>query len=221
MSHTPGASAPAEITEIDRLRSTVHDMDFLSQEGFSEISAIAKLALMAMEHPDGYRHPEIIAHALRSISGKAEDIENCINSEAEEVGCHYRDPKIERRYAAHTAARQAEAKAESIAVPEAPRPMHVEEAIAHFQSCSKAFASLEVLLGEIEGNDNLLVQGRLISAGLGIAERYADLANRWRDDLKAGGFSHERSHAAVLPATAVIGFALAPADGERYSITTA
>ncbi|WP_186409243.1 hypothetical protein [Candidatus Accumulibacter aalborgensis] len=43
-------------------------------------------------------------------------------------------------------------------------------------------------MGEIDGNDNLLAQGSLISAGLHIAERYADLAASWRDDLKAGGF---------------------------------
>lgn len=66
--------------------------------------------------------------------------------------------------------------------------MHVEDAVAYFQSCSKAFASLEVLLGEIDGNDNLLAQGSLIATGLHIAERYADLAERWRDDQKAGGF---------------------------------
>ncbi|TMQ74384.1 hypothetical protein [Candidatus Accumulibacter phosphatis] len=69
----------------------------------------------------------------------------------------------------------------------APRPMLVEDAIGHFLACSKAFASLEVLLGEIDESDNLLAQGSLIAAGLGIAERYADLAERWRNDLKAGG----------------------------------
>lgn len=80
-----------------------------------------------------------------------------------------------------------QADPENPARPRAPRPMHVEEAIGYFLACGKAFASLEVILGEIDGSDNLLAQGSLISTGLGIAERYADLAERWRDDLKAGG----------------------------------
>ncbi len=66
--------------------------------------------------------------------------------------------------------------------------MHVEDAIGYFLACSKAFAGLEVLLVEIDGSDNLLAQGSLIAAGLHIAERYADLAELWRDELKAGGF---------------------------------
>lgn len=78
---------------------------------------------------------------------------------------------------------------ESFSPDKTPRPMHVEEAISYFLACSKAFASLEVLLGEIDENDNHLAQGSLIVAGLHIAERYAYLAERWRDDLKAGGFS--------------------------------
>ncbi|MCQ1550789.1 MAG: DUF3077 domain-containing protein [Candidatus Accumulibacter phosphatis] len=69
----------------------------------------------------------------------------------------------------------------------APRPMRVEEAIGHFLACNKAFSSLEVLLIEIDGSDNLLTQGGLIDTGLGIAKRYADLAQGWRDALKAGG----------------------------------
>lgn len=101
-----GVDTPTPSTDIRRLQAAVYDMDCLAQGGFSEISAIAKLALAAMETPDGYRHPETIAQALRAIWGKADDIENCINCEAEEVGCNYRDPNTQRRYAAARAVRE-------------------------------------------------------------------------------------------------------------------
>lgn len=96
-------SATAQ-TLLDPLQSAIYDMDSLSQNGFSEISSIAKHALAMLETPDGYRHPETIANALRAIWGKADDIESCIRCRAEEVGCCYQDPKAERRYAAHRAA---------------------------------------------------------------------------------------------------------------------
>lgn len=106
MSQSQGASAPSKSNDIRRLQAAVYDIDALSQCGFSEISGIAKLALVALEHPDGYLHPEIIAQAFSAIWSKAENIENCINSEAEEVGCNYSDQDAERRYSAHSIARQ-------------------------------------------------------------------------------------------------------------------
>lgn len=99
-------STPIPSTDISRLTNAIEMMDCLAQEGLSEISAIAKLTLMALETPDGYRHPENIAHALRAIWGKADQIENCINSEAEQVGHNWRDTSTERRYAAHREARE-------------------------------------------------------------------------------------------------------------------
>jgi hypothetical protein len=96
-----GTSAPTPSNDLHRLQAAVTDMDALAQQGFSEILAIAKLALAAMETPDGYRQPETIAQALRAICGKAAAIENDINCQAEEVGCNYRNPNTSRRYAAH------------------------------------------------------------------------------------------------------------------------
>lgn len=95
-----------EADQIKGLRGVVNFMDCLSQGGFSQIRAIAKLALAQLERPDGYHHPELIAHALSAIWGKAEEIENCINSEAEMVGCNYVDEAERRRWDAHAAARQ-------------------------------------------------------------------------------------------------------------------
>lgn len=92
-----GASAPTPCTDVQRLQAAVNDMDALAQQGFSEISAIARLVLLALKSPDGYRHPELIVRALRVIWGKADDIQDCINARAEDVGCHHIDEDDMRR----------------------------------------------------------------------------------------------------------------------------
>ena len=56
-------------------------------EGLSEIAAIAKLALSAMESPTDYPAQETIAKIFSAIWSKAENIESCIYAEAESVGC--------------------------------------------------------------------------------------------------------------------------------------
>lgn len=97
----PKAQAAACSEEISRLQSAITDMDALSQEGFSEIAAIARLTLRAMEAPSTTtRDNEDIAQALRTIWGKADDIQNCINCEAENVGCNWMSEASKRRWAA-------------------------------------------------------------------------------------------------------------------------
>lgn len=88
----------------DTLKSTIETLDGLSQDGFSEIATLAQMALAHMETPGAYLWPETLAQVLRTIRAKAEDIENLINCEAEQVGCHYQDPATERRYEAQRAA---------------------------------------------------------------------------------------------------------------------
>jgi hypothetical protein len=92
--------------EVQKLRNAVEFMDCLSQSGFSEISSIAKLALSRLETPDGYRHLDNIVNALKAIWGKADDIQNCTNSEAEQVGCNYVDDAQRRRWDAQRAHRE-------------------------------------------------------------------------------------------------------------------
>jgi hypothetical protein len=101
-----GTSAPTPSNDLHRLQAAVTDMDALAQHGFSEILAIAKLALAAMEAPDGYIQPETFAQALGAICGKATAIQNDINCQAEDVGCNYRNPNTSRRYAAERVAGQ-------------------------------------------------------------------------------------------------------------------
>jgi hypothetical protein len=75
-------------------------MDYLSQCGFDEIRAIAKLALIALECPNAYKDPEHIAQAFIVILGRADDFMNAINCEAESVGSNYKDERGRARSAA-------------------------------------------------------------------------------------------------------------------------
>ena len=75
--------------EIKRLRLAITDIDSLSQSGFSDISAIAKMALLWLEHPDKAKHTDVISQALKLIWYRADDSENSINCEAEQVGCNW------------------------------------------------------------------------------------------------------------------------------------
>jgi len=84
---------PPQAHDIEKFKSTVYDMDYLSQCGFTEISAVAKLALIALESPGAHRNPEHIAQAFVVILGRANDFMNSINCEAENVGCNYSDKR--------------------------------------------------------------------------------------------------------------------------------
>ena len=76
------------------LQSTIESIDSLSQYGFSRISSIAKIAIMALESPtQNLKTPENIRNALSAIAGMADDVENCINAEAESVGCDHKESK--------------------------------------------------------------------------------------------------------------------------------
>lgn len=85
---------PTAAPSVEDLLNTIKTMDSLSQEGFSQIAAIASLALLAMQ-TDAPHVTENVVQALRAIRGKAQDIENCINYEAEMVGGNHVD--LDRR----------------------------------------------------------------------------------------------------------------------------
>ena len=91
---------------VKQYRDTIQFMDGLSQDGFSQIAAIAKLALMSLETPDGHRSVDDIAHALNAIWAKAAEIQNHINAEAENVGCNHVEAPERRRWAALRTARE-------------------------------------------------------------------------------------------------------------------
>jgi len=92
--------------DLKALRGALNTIDGLSQDGLSQIATMARLALVALEHPQGHQIPELMFHTLRAIWGKAEDLENCINVEAERVGCNFVDESLRRIYAAHSRAKE-------------------------------------------------------------------------------------------------------------------
>lgn len=100
------SSATQSITETQRLRNAINTMDCLSQEGFSSIAAIAKLIITSLE-TSAVIDRDTIAHAVHAILGKAQDIENCINSEAESLECNYRSESDARLRDAHRAGQKA------------------------------------------------------------------------------------------------------------------
>lgn len=91
----------------EKLQATIRDMDGMAQDAFSEIAAIAKLVLAALENPITCNDTNAIAHVLGAIRSKALDAENCINAYAEEVGCNYVDEAERRRWAAMRPAKDA------------------------------------------------------------------------------------------------------------------
>jgi hypothetical protein len=105
--------ASTQSDNIEDLRSAINTMDCIAQKGLSEISAIAELALTALESTKAYCNPEIIAQALSAILTRSGDIENAINCEAEAVGLNYKDLKAELRYAAKRAASEEKSATEN------------------------------------------------------------------------------------------------------------
>lgn len=80
-----------------KYRDSIQMMDGLSQEGFSQIAAIARLALISLETPEGQGSMFEIAHALEAIRATANNIQDSITHWAEEVGCQVEDAAALRR----------------------------------------------------------------------------------------------------------------------------
>jgi acetylglutamate synthase len=102
------AQGQEQTQTIKELGNAITTMDCLSSIGFSEIASIAKLALISLETPEGYRHISDIAFALESIRSKAQDMENLINCEAESTGFNHIDDAWHRRISAEATFRNAE-----------------------------------------------------------------------------------------------------------------
>jgi len=87
------------------LRGTIETMDALSHEGFSGIAAVARLALLSLETPEGQSNSERLAGAFRMILEKADTIQSCINSEAERAGAAFIDESARKRAQAYREAK--------------------------------------------------------------------------------------------------------------------
>lgn len=92
-------------TEVQKLRNALHDVDALAQGGLSSIETLARLALVHLESPAAYRGMDWLAVVLETIAASAGDTMNCINGEAERVGCNYACGAQRRRSDAERTAR--------------------------------------------------------------------------------------------------------------------
>ena len=93
----PAACHHHTLIEPQRLAATIEYIDCLADEGLSEISSLARLALISLETPDGYRNFNDIANALISIWSKADLTRDHIKCEAEQLGCEHSDDAKQRR----------------------------------------------------------------------------------------------------------------------------
>ena len=81
------ANPSRKSTDLRELHNTIEFMDGISQDGCSEIIAIAKLTLAFLERGDRLHDIETVAQAIHAIWSKAVDMENGINHQAGELGC--------------------------------------------------------------------------------------------------------------------------------------
>lgn len=95
-------------SDLRKLYNQIEFMDSLTQSQCGEIEAIASTALVAMQSAEFWRHPERIEGVLLAILGRAQDLMNSINAEAEAVGCNYVDANERARHAAFCENRERE-----------------------------------------------------------------------------------------------------------------
>ncbi len=99
---TAQEQAQAAISDHE-YRRTIEEMDSLAQEGLSHIRAIARLALIALQTPDGHRDTQSLAVAFHAIWCEASATEVNINAAANDVGCAHVDRAHFRRMDAQAA----------------------------------------------------------------------------------------------------------------------
>lgn len=101
MNSTPLQSqAQSSTLNVSRLQVAINTISGLADESLPQIAAIAKLALAYLETPEGYQHPDNVAHALRAIWASADVLHNDIGYEAEQIGCERSDENQQRRWEA-------------------------------------------------------------------------------------------------------------------------
>ena len=71
-----------KMVDLTRLQKSIDQMNLLSQDGFGQISAIAELAVAALESSPDVLNAELLAHAFRSILQKANLCADLVGGEA-------------------------------------------------------------------------------------------------------------------------------------------
>lgn len=100
----------AKSTDVEDLQCAIYDMHEMTQDGLAEISAIAKLALCAMESPTNQPDMDTLARAFSAIWMRAEHLEGCIATEAISRGCASEGIDALRRAEARIASQNRSAK---------------------------------------------------------------------------------------------------------------
>lgn len=80
-----------------QLRLAVEEITGYAHQAFDEIAGVARLALLAMETPNGQLNTEPLAHAFSVIRSLAQDMQNTIDYTAEAIDCGYTDHMALRR----------------------------------------------------------------------------------------------------------------------------
>lgn len=83
---------------IDRLESTVAEVDLNANGAFDRITSLAKLTLNYMKSPDNLRHIGVIADALEQIWWTAEQAQLNQASEVQDVGIEPNNDKRNLEY---------------------------------------------------------------------------------------------------------------------------
>lgn len=100
----------AKSTDVEDLQCAVYDMHAMAQDGLAEITAIAKLALSAMESPTDQPDMETLARVFSAIWTRAEQLEGCVATEAISRGCASEDIYARRRTEARIASQRGSEK---------------------------------------------------------------------------------------------------------------
>lgn len=82
---------------IDRLRANITEIDSLSQEGFSNIAALAQLAIAYLELPEVEQDKGALKTTIKLIRAQAVEYETIINSEAGIYGCGFNEQAVAGR----------------------------------------------------------------------------------------------------------------------------
>lgn len=84
--------APAKLdSDLHKCHEAINSIDCMSQTQLGQISALCTAMLRAMETPGFWRHPLNVAEMLGLIKYTADDLMNCVNCVAENVGCNFVD----------------------------------------------------------------------------------------------------------------------------------
>jgi hypothetical protein len=79
------------LADLHKCRGAVNDIDCMCQTQLGQISSLVWAMLRAMESPDWWKHPDVMADTLGLIKYTADDCMNYVNGMAEAVGSHYVD----------------------------------------------------------------------------------------------------------------------------------